>query len=342
VLAAQIPSTPITSLQGDAFSIAGGVITDSRERAANIVTTDILASNGVIHVIDRVILPLPDENIVEFAQGAAPEFSILVQAVVAAGLVETLSGPGPFTVFAPTDAAFAALLAELGVTAEELLADTEQLTRVLTYHVLPSRVVAAQVPFDTAITTVQGGSFTVSEDLIITDSRGRTANIVGTDEFASNGVVHVIDRVILPLPADNIVAVAQGAAPEFSILVQAVVAAGLAETLSGPGPFTVFAPTDAAFAALLAELGVTAEELLADTELLTAVLTYHVLPARVLAAEIVPDTPITTVQGGTFSISPALVITDSRMRTANIVDTNIFASNGVIHVIDGVILPPAE
>jgi uncharacterized surface protein with fasciclin (FAS1) repeats len=330
VLAAQIPATPITSLQGGSFSISGGVITDARGRTANLAATDIFATNGVIHVIDRVILPLPAENIVAVAQAAAPEFSILVQAVVAANLVDTLSGPGPFTVFAPTDAAFAALLSELNLTAAELLADTDLLTRVLTYHVVPGRVLAAQVPTGTPITTVQGGSFTVSPGLVITDSRARTANIVATNVFASNGVIHVIDRVILPLPAENIVAVAQAAAPEFSILVQAVAAAGLVDVLSGAGPFTVFAPTNAAFSALLTELGVTAEALLADAALLTQVLTYHVVPGRVLAAQVPTDTPIATVQGSSFTISPELVITDSRMRTANIVAT------------DGVILPPAS
>jgi uncharacterized surface protein with fasciclin (FAS1) repeats len=150
-------------------------------------------------------------------------------------------------------------------------------------------------------------------------------------------VVHLIDRVILPADK-NIVETAQALA-DFSILVEAVVAADLAGTLSGPGPFTVFAPTNAAFADLLGELGVSKEALLADTALLTAVLTYHVLPARALKADIVPGVQPATVQGGTFSISAALAITDARMRTAGIAAADVFASNGVIHVIDRVILP---
>jgi hypothetical protein len=99
---------------------------------------------------------------------------------------------------APEGAAFTALLAELNVTKAQLLADTALLTRVLTYHVVPSRVLAAQVPVDTAITTVESGTFTVDGDLRITDERGRAAGIVGTDVFATNGVIHAIDRVILP------------------------------------------------------------------------------------------------------------------------------------------------
>lgn len=136
-------------------------------------------------------------NIVATAQ-ATPNLSILVEAVVAAGLVDALSAPGPLTVFAPTNAAFAALLAELGVTKEALLADKPLLTAVLTYHVVSGRVLKDQVPVNTPIATLQGASFTVGGDLRITDGRGRLAAIVATDILCSNGVVHLIDRVILP------------------------------------------------------------------------------------------------------------------------------------------------
>ena len=127
-----------------------------------------------------------------------PQFSILVEAVVAAGLVETLKSPGPFTVFAPTNAAFAALLTELGVTKEALLANKPLLTAVLTYHVVPGRVLKADVPLNTPIATLQGATFSVGNDLRITDGRGRSAGIAATDILCSNGVVHVIDKVILP------------------------------------------------------------------------------------------------------------------------------------------------
>lgn len=136
-------------------------------------------------------------NIVATAQ-ATPNLSILVEAVVAAGLVDALSAPGPLTVFAPTNAAFAALLTELGITKEALLADKPLLTAVLTYHVVSGRVLKDQVPVNTPIATLQGASFTVGGDLRITDGRGRQAAIVATDILCSNGVVHLIDRVILP------------------------------------------------------------------------------------------------------------------------------------------------
>jgi len=281
----------------------------------------------------------PTQNVVQLAQGN-PDLSILVEAVVAADLAGTLSAPGPYTVFAPTNAAFAALLTELGVTKAQLLADKPLLTAVLQYHVLGARVAKAQIPLGKAITPLAGGFFKIDQsgaDFIITDGRNRTSKIIATDIAASNALVHVVDKVILPANK-NIVQTAQSL-PDFSILVEAVVAADLAATLSGPGPFTVFAPTNAAFAALLTELGVSKAALLANKPLLTAVLTYHVLGARVLKADVVPGAQPNTVQGENFSISAALAITDKRARTSNIVATDVLTSNGVIHVIDRVILP---
>lgn len=278
-------------------------------------------------------------NLVQTAQADA-RFSILVEAVVAADLATTLSGPGPFTVFAPTNDAFAALLAELGLTKAQLLADKPLLTQVLTYHVISADVKKAQVPLGKAVSTVQGGIFKVDAvggDLVITDGRNRTAKIVQTDVAASNGTIHVVDKVLLPADK-NIVQTAQ-ALPQFSILVEAVVAANLQGTLSGTGPFTVFAPTDDAFAALLAELQVTKDALLADTALLTKVLTYHVLSGRVLEADVPVGPAITTVESGSFSVDAQLAITDERGRVSRITATDVLAGNGVIHVVDKVLLP---
>lgn len=280
---------------------------------------------------------LPD--IVQLAQ-ASPDLSILVEAVVSAGLVDTLKAPGPFTVFAPTNAAFAALLSELGVTKAQLLTDKALLTAVLTYHVIPAKVEKAQLPLGKAIKTVQGSVLKVeaaNNALTITDGRNRSALITATDLQAKNGVVHLVDKVILP-PNRNIVETAQSL-PQFSVLVEAVVAADLQSVLSGTGPFTVFAPTNDAFVALLAELGLTKAALLANKSLLTQVLTYHVLPGLTLKAEVPVNTALTTVQGESLQVSSALVITDQRSRTANIVIADVLTSNGVIHAIDKVILP---
>lgn len=346
VLKADVPvGAAITTVEGQTFTVdASLAITDRLGRKAAITGTDTLTSNGVIHTIDKVILPndvtLPGQRtLVQQLQGM-PQFSILVEAVVAAGLQDALSGAGPLTVFAPTNTAFAALLTELGVTKEQLLANKPLLTAVLQYHVLGSQVLSSQVPVGKAITPLAGGIFKIDANagaLVVTDGRNRRATIGFTDLRVKNGVIHSLDKVLLPAN-QNIVETAISL-PQFSILVEAVVAAGLQDALAAPGPLTVFAPTNDAFVALLGELGVTKEALLANKPLLTAVLTYHVVPGRVLKADVPVNTPITTLQGDTFTVNASLAITDQRDRRANITATDVLTSNGVIHVIDKVILP---
>ncbi|QYY33889.1 fasciclin domain-containing protein (plasmid) [Cupriavidus pinatubonensis] len=281
----------------------------------------------------------PPGNVIQVAQSDS-RFSILAEAIQTAGLTDTLAAPGPYTVFAPTNTAFSALLGELGVSKDQLFSNKALLTAVLKYHVVAGQVNSSSVPLGKAINPVGGGYFKIDKtgsDLIITDGRNRKSKIVQADIAASNGVIHAIDEVLLP--ADKTVVQTAIANPDFSILVEAVTAAGLADTLSAPGPFTVFAPTNAAFASLLTELGLTKAQLLANTALLTKVLTYHVVPGLVLKADVPVNTPIKTVEGETFTVSPALAITDQRGRQANIVATDMLASNGVIHVLDKVILP---
>lgn len=278
-------------------------------------------------------------NVVQVAQSDS-RFSILVEAVQAAGLTDTLTAPGPYTVFAPTNDAFSALLGELGVTKDQLLANKPLLTAVLKYHVVAGQVPSSAVPLGKAINPVGGGFFKIDKvgtSLVITDGRNRTSKIVQADIAASNGVIHAIDKVLLP--ADKTIVQTAIANPDFSILVEAVTAAGLVDTLNAPGPYTVFAPTNAAFASLLTELGVTKAQLLANTALLTKVLTYHVVPGLVLKVDVPINTPIKTVEGETLTVGPTLAITDQRARQSNIVATDVLASNGVIHVLDKVILP---
>ena len=174
-------------------------ITDAALNEAMVTRVDGGASNGVIHVIDRMLVPPGVLNVVQMAQ-TNPTFSVLVEAVVAADLAGTLSGTGPFTVFAPTDAAFVAALGELGTTKESLLADPA-LASILTYHVVAGSIRAEDVvavPKPAAVTTLQGASFSVDAALGITDGRGRVARLVATDVIGSNGVIHVIDKVLLP------------------------------------------------------------------------------------------------------------------------------------------------
>lgn len=269
---------------------------------------------------------------------AAGNFTTLTTALKAAGLVDTLRGPGPFTVFAPTDAAFAQLPAG---TLESLLANPDQLRAVLTYHVVAGQVTAADVVKLHSATTVEG------EDVTINAADGMVrindATVTTADIMASNGVIHVVDSVLLPpsmtsqptMPTADIVDTAV-AAGDFTTLATALKAAGLVDTLKGPGPFTVFAPTDAAFAKL--PLG-TLDSLLANPDQLRAVLTYHVVAGADSAADVSQLQQAATVQGEDVLIQAADGIV--QINDATVTQADIMASNGIIHVIDTVLLPPS-
>jgi len=267
-------------------------------------------------------------------------FTTLAAALGAAELVDTLKGAGPFTVFAPTDDAFAALPAG---TIDELLKpeNKQKLTDILLYHVVSGKVMAADVTALTSATTVLGKDVAVKVDMgnvYINESK-----VIITDIETSNGVIHVIDAVLLPPAEDAMmekktivdIAVADG---RFTTLVAALGAAGLVETLSGEGPFTVFAPTDDAFAALPAG---TVESLLLpeNKQKLTDILLYHVVSGKVMAADVVTLTSAPTVLGKDVTIT----VKDGKVflnDTVQVIITDIEASNGVIHVIDAVLLPP--
>jgi uncharacterized surface protein with fasciclin (FAS1) repeats len=186
-----------------AVDTAMGVkLTDAALNQATVTKANVDASNGVIHVIDKVLVPPGVLNVVQMAQ-SNPTFSVLVEAVVAANLAGTLSGTGPFTVFAPTDAAFVAALGELSITKDQLLASPD-LGSILTYHVVAGDVRAADVvalPKPATVPTLLAGkTFSVDTNLAITDGNGRMAMLVATDVIASNGAIHVIDKVLLPAP----------------------------------------------------------------------------------------------------------------------------------------------
>jgi len=299
---------------------------------------------------------------------AAGNFNTLVAAVQAAGLVDTFKGEGPFTVFAPTDEAFAKLPPEMLAAA---LADPQGLlTQVLLYHVVPGKVMAADLSDGMEATTAQGEAvkFTLGDASAMVNN----ANIIATDIETSNGVIHVIDTVILPPSITGAAAAEEAmteepvveemvteepaaeassaeatmemadivdtavAAGSFNTLVAAVQAAGLVDALKGDGPFTVFAPTDEAFAKLPAGA---VDALLADPSGdLTQILLYHVVPGKVMAADLSDGLEAATLQGDkvTFKLSDG----GAMVNDANIVATDIETSNGVIHVIDSVIMPP--
>merc|ERR1712073_108405 len=327
-----------------------------------VTAKDNLASNGVVHIIDGVLLPseakpvsttttaAPLPNIVELAESVA-DLSTLVAAVVAGDLADTLSSAGPFTVLAPTNKAFAALPAG---TLDDLMKpeNKAQLVDILTYHVLPVKATVADLDLFQPSKTVEGkpvhvikyhGEVKVGPSLRSEDLK----TVTGADNLASNGVAHIIDGVLLP-PAGlsdakpNIVELAQSV-DDLSTLVAAVVAGDLVEALSSPGPFTVFAPTNEAFGALPAG---TLDDLLKPENKATLVdiLTYHVLPAQVLS------TDLKTVQTGkTGEGKPVHVIKyhgevkvgPSVKDLKKVTGADNLASNGVAHIIDGVLLPPA-
>ena len=279
-------------------------------------------------------------DIVDTAVGAG-SFKTLVAAVKAAGLVDTLKGKGPFTVFAPTDEAFAKLPEG---TVESLLKEEnlDKLKQILTYHVVSGDVRSDAVVKLTEAPTVMGKKIKIA----VKDGKVmfNNANLVKADIGCSNGVIHVIDTVLIPgqdggtqtAQKKDIVDTAVGAG-SFKTLVAAVKAAGLVETLKGEGPFTVFAPTDEAFAKIPAE---TIQMLLKpeNKEKLQAILTYHVVAGDVRAADVVKLQKAKTVNGQEVAIK----ITDKKgvmIDGANVIKTDIECGNGVIHVIDAVIMP---
>jgi len=386
VVASQVLSTDLaagevgTAYAGNSVEViaSGGsfVIGDASTVDANITAADIEASNGVVHLIDKVLLPqaaidfvmsLGEEeqsNIVELAQ-SVDDLSLLVDALIQAdaGLVDVLSGNGPFTVFAPTNAAFAALLDALGDDYNSLAdfdTDDEKalLAKVLTYHVVGAQALSTDLSDGQMIATVQGEEVTVNltGGVFIGDATDTDAEVVTADVMASNGVVHVIDKVLLPQevldllnpPTPNIVGLAQSV-DDLSLLVDALIQAdaGLVDVLSGDGPFTVFAPTNAAFADLLETLGNEYNSLAdfdteGEKELLAKILTYHVVAGVAAESSSLTDhQELATVQTESLFVilGDGVDIRDKTDVDANVVIADQMASNGIVHVIDKVLLP---
>jgi len=264
------------------------------------------------------------------------DFSILVTALATADLVSALEGEGPYTVFAPTDDAFAKLLASLNISAEDLLAHP-QLSEVLLYHVVAGQVMSTDLSDGLMVETLQGE--TISFDL--TDgAKVNMSMITGADIQATNGVIHVIDEVLVPEsfvlnPIDmDVVDIALGN-EDFSMLVSLLSQANLVEALQGEGPFTVFAPTNAAFEQLLVDLNITAADLMAQPDL-AQVLLYHVVAGKVMSTDLVDGMMATTLNGEDLLIdlSTGVMINESQ-----VVIADIEATNGVVHVIDRILVP---
>ena len=280
----------------------------------------------------------PTQNVLGTATAAG--LATFVRAVTTTDLTNTLGGAGPFTVFVPSEAAFAKLPA---ATLEALLKDRAALTRALRYHVVQGRVTAAQLTGG-PLRTLEGS--TVRIGLAGTQITVNEAAVTQGDVTATNGLIHVIDSVLLPpaftvggttvtvppRPAGDVVQIATTDG-RFGLLLGALTTAGLTPTLQGAGPYTLFAPTDAAFRALPPEL---LTRLLADKTTLAKLLTYHVLGGRVTAASAKPG-DIATVEGDTIKIgvTPAGLTIDD----AGVLTPDLAATNGVVHAIDKVLVP---
>ena len=260
---------------------------------------------------------------------AAGSFKTLAAALTEADLISTLKGKGPFTVFAPTDEAFAKLPKG---TVESLLKpeNREQLINILTFHVVPGNLDSGEVLGSTGLDMFNGQRADIDAKNGTIDS----AKIVKTDIECSNGVIHVIDTVILP-KTDTLLETAASAG-SFNTLAAAIEAAGLTDALNGDGPFTVFAPTDEAFAKLPAG---TVESLLKPENLdtLKSILLYHVVEGRVYSDDAINAKSAKTLQGSKLSITKSK--SGVQVNDAKVVATDIDASNGVIHVLDSVIIP---
>ena len=270
------------------------------------------------------------KDIVETAL-AAGDFKTLAAALQAADLVETLQGKGPFTVFAPTDEAFARIPKE---TLTSLLEKENRgtLSTILTYHVVPGRVAAEDVVKLSNASAVNGQRIAIrtgDDGVSVAGSR-----VVVTDIECSNGIIHVIDTVMMPATKDIVATAVE--AGSFKTLAAALEAAKLVKALQGDGPFTVFAPTDEAFAALPEG---TVASLLKKENLaqLQAVLKYHVVSGRVYSDQLA-NGRVKTLGGASVEVrldeKKGAFINESKVVTADIETTN-----GVVHVIDKVLLP---
>lgn len=281
---------------------------------------------------DDDMMPEPEKTIVDVAAEAG-QFSVLIQAAQKAGLANFLSTENDITVFAPTDAAFSALLSDLGLSSLDDI-DATTLANILTYHVVDG-VAYSNSLSSGAISSVNTNSpdqsalsllVNVGSDVMINN-----AKVTSPDVMASNGIIHVIDKVLLPPTVVDLATYSDN----FSSLVSAVVKADLAGALSSEGPFTVFAPTNDAFAALFAALEISGLDDVA-VEDLTSILTYHVVGDNVLSSEISAG-QVAALSGEELEISLSDGVTLNG--TIKVTVTDIQGTNGVIHVIDAVLVP---
>ena len=323
--------------QQDAETLQGELLLLQREGSSvtingfsSVIAADVTATNGVIHAVDEVLLPseirieLGQPNLIDFAS-EAEGFDTLLGAIDATGLTTTLQFLGPFTAFAPSDEAFE------GVDVESLSA--EQLAEILTYHVIDGEVAAGDLEPTNTVPSLQG------DDLFITADNGEvtvnsSASVVLPDvDDPTNGIIHVIDEVLFPDSYGNVV---DNAVKRYQLttLVDLVTQQGLAETLADPdAEYTVFAPTNEAFDAISETLAGLSDEQVTST------LLYHVLGAVVLSSDLEESQRVETLNDGEeilVEVADGVVTINGE---AEVTVADVEGTNGVIHIIDAVLIP---
>lgn len=318
------------TLQGERIllqSDADGVTVNG---STSVINADISASNGVIHAVDEVLLPAEfrDPGVIEAAD-ATGNFTILLDAIESVGLTTTLQFLGDFTVFAPSDAAFE----ELGIETVDALTD-EQLTNVLTYHVLNGEVPSSALQAEQEVTALNQENLfiTLESDEVTVNG---TANVTQADIDVRNGVIHAVDQVLLP---DAFGTVVDNAVKRYDLttLVDLVTQQNLAETLADTeSEYTVFAPTNAAFESISSTLSTLTDQQVTNT------LLYHVLATAVESGELSESQRVMTLNNDEeilIEVSEG-VVTINGSATVQVAD--VVGSNGVIHIIDEVLIPEA-
>ena len=317
-------ATPLNSANTLKVTIDG---TDVFINQAQVTTADVAASNGAVHVLNAVVLP--NETVADIAIDS-PDHTTLVAAVVEARLLPALTNPfASLTVFAPTDAAFGDALTALGITAGDLLASPD-LTDILLYHVLGAEVLSGDLT-NGDIATPLNSANTLKVTIDGTDVFINQAQVTTADVAASNGAVHVLNAVVLPNETVADIAIDS---PDHTTLVAAVVEARLLPALTNPfAGLTVFAPTDAAFTTFLTGAGITAADLLASPDLVN-ILLYHVLGSVVESGDLTNGS-VTTLSGGSVNVDLSMGV---MINDANVTGADNLAFNGVVHVIDAVLI----
>ncbi|PRX55498.1 fasciclin domain-containing protein [Flagellimonas meridianipacifica] len=371
--------TVLTTLQTEEITVNvdGGVfIEDKTEELAEVVSADNDASNGVVHIINKVLLPqevldalFPKPSIVELVV-ETEELSLLEEAVIKANLVDALNAEGPFTVFAPTNAAIEELFELLGDSFTSFddfdnFLELQILEQILLYHAVPGNVTSSDLAPGMINTLLQDETLEIISDgntFVISDASDIDANILSPDQEASNGVVHVIDKILIPQEIQDFLDMLNPDDPdsglptireivestdELDFLREALEITGLLETLGEDGPFTVFAPTNETITLLFALIGGSFGDLNEfnldfEIDLLRQVLSYHVVPGIVTSGDLTPGTVTTLLPNDGFEIvnnNGEFALIDGLHLPVDLLLTDIPAANGVIHTIDRILIP---